>query len=75
MNLSEDPDVAFKKSMFVASQTPDWVGRTVAGLLTDPKVHKKAGRVNWVYDVSIYFTIKSLHFEWFLREIKNLRKL
>lgn len=51
-NKSEDPDVAFKKSMFVASQTPDWVGRTVAGLLTDPKVHKKAGRVNWVYDLA-----------------------
>ena len=41
------------KSMVSMGQTPDWVGRTVAALLTDKKIAKKAGRVIWCNDVSI----------------------
>ena len=41
------------RSMISAGQTTDWVGRTVAALLTDKKIAKKAGRVIWCNDVSI----------------------
>ena len=41
------------KQLFGNAQTTDWVGRTVATLVLDENIEKKAGRVIWCYDVSI----------------------
>ncbi len=41
------------QTMVENGQSIEWVGRTVAALLNDPNITKKAGKVIWCYDVSL----------------------
>ena len=41
------------QTMVENGQSIEWVGRTVAALLNDPNINKKAGKVIWCYDVSL----------------------
>lgn len=54
---SGDGELHRAKKMFAAGQTCDWVGRTVAALLTDENIDQKAGRVIWCYDIADEFSI------------------
>ena len=40
------------KKFFSTAQSPLWVGRTVAYLLLDKNIERRAGRVIWCHDVS-----------------------
>ena len=50
--FSQDELIKQAKRSFSAGQTTDWVGRTVAALLSDENIEQKAGRVIWCFDVS-----------------------
>ena len=51
-NDQDDVNTRLLNNMVSNGQTTDWVGRTVAALLTDKNIDSKAGRVIWCYDVS-----------------------
>lgn len=55
---SDNRDMQLLKSMVEVGQTPDWVGRTVAALVTDKNISKKGGRVNWCYDIADEFDVR-----------------
>ena len=50
-DFSDQHHIQAAKKGFEKGQTPEWVGKTVAALLTDPNIDSKAGRVIWCHDV------------------------
>jgi len=48
------------KKGFEKGQSTEWVGKTVAALLSDPNIDSKAGRVIWCHDIADEFDIKEV---------------
>ena len=46
------------QGMVSKGQSIYWVGRTVAALLGDRNIDKKAGKVMWCFDVSLILKIQ-----------------